>query len=71
MLNEVWGELKSTMPQSDFENLKTEQTEWIKMKKQNFAERPKEPASERATGMDYLAFETKARTYYLIENYLD
>ena len=71
LLNEVWGELKSTMPQSDFENLKTDQTEWIEMKEQNFAERPKEPASERAAGMDYLAFETKDRTYYLIQNYLD
>lgn len=71
LLNEVWGELKSTMPQSDFESLKTDQTEWIKMKEQNFAERPKEPASERAAGMDYLAFETKDRTYYLIDNYLD
>lgn len=71
LLNEVWGELKSTMPQAAFENLKSNQNEWIKMKEQNFAERPKEPASERAAGMDYLAFETKDRTYFLIENYLE
>ncbi|SDO36678.1 lysozyme inhibitor LprI family protein [Alkalicoccus daliensis] len=70
LLNEVWGELKTNMPESEFETLKQEQIEWIQMKEQNFAERPKEPASERASGMDYLAFETKDRTYYLIENHL-
>lgn len=71
LLNEVWSELKSTMSQFEFEKLKKDQTGWIKMKEQNFAERPQEPASERAAGMDYLTFETKDRTYYLIENYLD
>lgn len=71
LLNEVWSELKSTMPQAEFENLKSDQNEWIKMKEQNFAEMPKERAYERAAGMDFLAFETKDRTYYLIENYLN
>lgn len=71
LLNEVWGELKSTMSQSAFENLKTDQIEWIKMKEQTFAKMPKVRAYERAAGMDYQTFETKDRTYYLIENYLD
>ena len=71
LLNEVWGELKATMPTTAFENLKRDQNDWINMKEQNFAEMPKERAYERAAGMDYQAFETKDRTYYLIENYLD
>lgn len=71
LLNEVWGELKTTMPKNAFEKLKSEQNEWIKMKEKNFDEHPDEIASARATGMDYLAFETKDRTYYLIKNYMD
>ncbi|OZI10297.1 hypothetical protein CEW92_17740 [Bacillaceae bacterium SAS-127] len=71
LLNEVWGVLKDTMPKNEFEKLKSDQVEWIEMKEQNFAEIPQEPASERARGSDYLAFETKKRTYYLIENYMD
>ncbi|WP_203362978.1 lysozyme inhibitor LprI family protein [Bacillus sp. REN10] len=71
LLNEIWGVLKDTMPKNEFEKLKSDQVEWIKMKEQNFAEMPQELASERASGMDYLAFETKERTYYLIENYMD
>lgn len=71
LLNEVWDELKTTMQKTEFEKLKLEQNEWIKMKEENFAEIPKEPASERARGMDYLASETKDRVYYLIKNYLE
>ncbi|WHY82418.1 hypothetical protein QNH23_03200 [Siminovitchia fortis] len=41
------------------------------MKEQNFAEMPDETASDRAAGMDYLAFETAERTRYLIENYMN
>lgn len=71
LLQEVWGVLRNTLSSDAFETLKSEQIEWIKMKERNFAEMPKEPASERARGRDYLAFETKERTYYLIENYMD
>lgn len=71
LLNEVWGVFKDTMPNSTFEGLKSDQREWVKMKEQNFAEMPDEVASARARGMNYLAFETKDRIYYLVENYLD
>ncbi|HLQ95197.1 MAG TPA: lysozyme inhibitor LprI family protein [Pseudogracilibacillus sp.] len=71
LLNEVWGELKKTMPTNEFEQLKSEQNDWIKNKEQTFAEIPDEPASARAAGVDYLAAETKSRTYYLIENYMN
>ncbi len=71
LLNEVWGVLNDTMPQNEMEKLKSEQIDWIEMKEHNFAEIPDEPASERARGIDYLAFETKERTYYLIENYMN
>lgn len=71
LLNEVWGAIQATIPSSEFENLKADQIEWIKMKEQSFAEIPKEPASERARGMDFLAFETKDRTDFLIAYYLD
>ncbi len=71
LLNEVWGVLNETMPKNEMEILTSEQIEWIELKEHNFAEMPDEPASERARGSDYLAFETKERTYYLIENYMN
>ncbi|MFP7494585.1 hypothetical protein SFC66_12410 [Terribacillus saccharophilus] len=71
LLNEVWNELKDTMPDNEFESLKADQNQWIEKKEQTFSEMPDEAASARAEGWDYLAFETKDRTYYLIENYLD
>lgn len=71
LLNEVWGVLNETMPKNEMEILTSEQIEWIDMKEHNFAEMPDEPASERARGSDYLSFETKERTYYLIENYMN
>jgi Lysozyme inhibitor LprI len=71
LLNDVWNKLKDTMPESEFETLKADQNQWIEKKEQTFSEIPDETASVRAEGRDYLAFETKDRTYYLIENYLD
>lgn len=71
LLQEVWEELKESMPQSDFAKLKAEQIDWIKKKENTFAEMGDGTASDRAAGMDYLANETADRTYYLIENYMD
>lgn len=70
LLNEVWGVLGDTLTKAEFEALKQNQKEWIQQKEQHFADIPTEPASERARGMDYLTFETKDRTYYLINEYL-
>lgn len=71
LLNEVWGVLKENLPKNQFETLLADQQEWIYVKEQKFAAMPDETASARAAGMDYLANETKNRTYYLIENYMD
>ena len=71
LLNEVWGVLKNTLSKAEFENLKLEQIEWVGMKEQGFAEISDEVASERQRGMDFLAFETKERTYYLIKKHLE
>ncbi|GKV65902.1 MULTISPECIES: lysozyme inhibitor LprI family protein [unclassified Sporosarcina] len=71
LLNEIWGVLKQSMSANDFNNLKNEQREWIKQKERKFAELPDETASSRASGMDYLAFETQRRVHYLIEHYMD
>nr|WP_246369903.1 lysozyme inhibitor LprI family protein [Saccharibacillus deserti] len=70
LLQETWNELKATMPSEAFERLKAEQIEWIKKKEKRFNEFTDTVASERAAGMDYLAFETKERTYYLIRNHM-
>ena len=70
LLNETWGVLKDALPANEFEQLKADQNKWIQQKEQGFAEHPDETASSRATGMDYLTFETNERVYYLIENYL-
>lgn len=70
LLNEVWGVLKNTLSQGEFANLKLDQKEWVGMKEKGFAEISDEVASERQRGMDFLAFETKERTYYLIEGFL-
>ena len=70
LLNETWGILKDSMPANEFEKLKADQNKWIQQKEQGFAEHPDETASSRASGMDYLTFETNERVYYLIENYL-
>lgn len=71
LLQEVWEVLKDTMTGELFAALKTEQIEWIEMKERNFAEMPADAAVERAQGMDYLAYETRDRVYYLIDNYID
>ncbi|MEC5423323.1 lysozyme inhibitor LprI family protein [Virgibacillus sp. C22-A2] len=71
LLQNVWDELEDTIPKKAFEKLKTEQIKWIEMKELAFGEMSDETASARAEGMDYLAFETKDRIYYLVENYLD
>ncbi|WP_153720918.1 lysozyme inhibitor LprI family protein [Sporosarcina cascadiensis] len=71
LLNEIWGALKQSMSANDFNNLKNEQREWIKQKEKRFAELPDETAASRASGMDYLAFETQNRVLYLIEHYMD
>lgn len=71
LLNEVWGILKNSTPKSEFKKLQSDQRKWIQMKENNFAKMSDETASERAVGMDYLTTETKDRTYYLIENYMD
>ncbi|MFD1361927.1 hypothetical protein [Lentibacillus salinarum] len=71
LLQNVWDELEDTMPKDAFEKLKSDQIEWIEMKEEKFDEMPDETASARGKGVDYLAFETKDRTYYLIEDYMD
>lgn len=71
LLNEIWGILKQSMSANDFNNLKNEQREWIKQKEKSFAELPDDTAASRASGMDYLAFETQRRVLYLIEHYMN
>lgn len=70
LLNEVWGAVKDTLPEAEFNVLLEEQREWIQVKEQTFDAMPQEPASARVDSQQYLALETKERTYYLIE-YLD
>lgn len=70
LLNDIWKDLSDTMPAKEFEQLKAEQIQWIQQKEIGFDEYPDEVASSRAMGMDYLAFETEQRVYYLIEHYL-
>ncbi len=45
--------------------------EWIKTKEQTLAEMPASHTIERYAYVDYEAFETRDRTYYLIENYME
>ncbi|WYP26040.1 hypothetical protein NSQ54_17190 [Alkalihalobacillus sp. FSL W8-0930] len=71
LLQGVWDELQGIMPEVEFENLRSEQIDWINMKESTFADMPADVAVERSQGMDYLATETKDRTYYLIHHYLD
>ncbi|NGZ76788.1 lysozyme inhibitor LprI family protein [Saccharibacillus alkalitolerans] len=71
LLQEIWNELKATMPSVEFEKLKAEQIEWIKRKEKHFNEFDDTVASERAAGMDDLAAETKDRVYDLIEHYME
>lgn len=71
MLNDVWSELRSQMPSSQFEQLKAEQNAWIQKKERHFKEIGDNTAYQREQGADYLASETRDRTYYLIDYYLE
>ncbi|WOV84750.1 lysozyme inhibitor LprI family protein [Sporosarcina jeotgali] len=70
LLNEIWGQLKQTMPANEFEKLKADQKRWIQQKEQGFADYSADTAIDRAIGMDYLATQTTERVDYLIVNYL-
>lgn len=69
LLNELWADLKKTMPSNEFNKLLQNQRQWIKDKEAGFAEYGDASASSRRLAMDYLATTTKQRVYYLIENY--
>ncbi|WP_037342174.1 TcaA second domain-containing protein [Salinicoccus luteus] len=71
LLNEVWGVLRDTLPNDDFEILKAEQIEWIEFKEGNYGEISNEPASARTQNHDDLTYETQDRTYYLIERHIN
>ncbi len=70
LLNEIWGQLKQTMPANEFEKLKADQKRWIQQKEKGFADYSADTAIDRAIGMDYLASQTTERVDYLIVNYL-
>src|SRR5699024_2362501 len=68
LLNEVWGSLRNTMNSSSFESLKKQQNEWIKEKDGRYNDAKN--IGNESKGKDRLTFDTKERTYYLIENYM-
>lgn len=68
LLNEVWGVLKDTMPNNEFEALKEDQLVWINEKDTAY-----EKSIERGDfdAKDVLTHTTRNRAYYLIKNYMD
>lgn len=68
LLNEVWDSLRNTMDSSDFESLKKHQNDWIKEKDGRYNDAKN--IGNESKGKDRLTFDTKERTYYLIENYM-
>lgn len=69
LLNEVWGALRNTMDSSSFEALRKRQNEWIKEKDGRY-NNGKSNGNE-AAAKDRLMSDTKERTYYLINNYMN
>lgn len=64
LLNEVWGVLKDTMANDEFENLKIDQREWVEMKEGNLN-------NDSSDSKGYLALETASRTIDLINYYMN
>jgi len=68
LLNEVWGSLRNTMDSSSFESLKKEQNEWIREKDGRYND--SKDIGNESKGKDRLTFDTRERTYYIINNYM-